>query len=43
MYGDEISNLVQGSLWDTIEAENTFGWNEKIGEDHHEGKEIGLN
>ena len=31
VYGDEISNLVQGSLWDTIEVENTFGWNESVG------------
>ncbi|GJR36662.1 microrchidia 2-like protein [Tanacetum coccineum] len=29
-----------GSLWATIEAENTLGWNEKIGEDHHEGNKF---
>ncbi|GKC55420.1 microrchidia 2-like protein [Tanacetum coccineum] len=29
-----------GSLWATKEAENTLGWNEKIGEDHHEGNKF---
>ncbi|GKE51354.1 hypothetical protein Tco_1486510 [Tanacetum coccineum] len=34
---DGRSNLVQGSLWATIQAENTLGCNANIGEDHHEG------
>ncbi|GJV63992.1 hypothetical protein Tco_1474820 [Tanacetum coccineum] len=35
---DGVRNTCIGSLWATIEAENTLGWNKKIGEDHHEGK-----
>lgn len=42
MDGDEISNPVPGSLWDTIEAENTLGWNSKIGEDRHERNKFDL-